>query len=125
MHAVHAADVPLTLARAQRLAIERSRQLAAQDYAATASRELAVAAAQLPDPVLKVGIDNLPVNGQDRFSATNDFMTMRRIGVTQEITRADKRQLRAARFQREADKAVVEKNRDCGCNRARCRAGLV
>ncbi|MFC6522524.1 TolC family protein [Undibacterium arcticum] len=109
MHAVHAADVPLTLARAQRLAIERSRQLAAQDYAATASRELAVAAAQLPDPVLKVGIDNLPVNGQDRFSATNDFMTMRRIGVTQEITRADKRQLRAARFQREADKAVVEK----------------
>ncbi len=107
---VFAAETPLTLAQAQHLAIERSRQLAAQGYAVTSSREMAVSAGQLPDPVLKVGVDNLPVNGADRFSLTNDFMTMRRVGVTQEITRADKRQWRANRFEREAEKTLAEKN---------------
>ncbi|MBA2689287.1 MAG: TolC family protein, partial [Burkholderiales bacterium] len=105
-----ALSAPLTLDEAQRLAIARSRQLSAQDYAVSASREMAVAAGQFADPVLKIGVDNLPVNGPDRFSLTNDFMTMRRIGVMQEITRADKRQLRAERFERTAQKTLAEKN---------------
>ncbi|MES2102479.1 MAG: TolC family protein [Pseudomonadota bacterium] len=104
-----AADGSLTLAEAQQRAVARSRQLSAQDRAVTASREMAVAAGQLPDPVLKAGIDNLPVNGADRGSLTSDFMTMRRIGVMQEITRADKRQLRAERYERFADKSLAEK----------------
>ena len=99
----------LTLEAAQRLALGQSRKLAAQDASISASRDMAVAAGQLPDPVLKVGIDNLPVNGPDRFSLTSDFMTMRRIGVMQEMPGADKRQLRAGRFEREADKASAEK----------------
>lgn len=107
---VYSAEPPLTLAAAQRLAVSRSRQLPANDYAVTAAREMAVAAGQLPDPVLKAGVDNLPVNGPDRFSLTNDFMTMRRVGIMQEITRSDKRQWRAARFEREADKSGAEKN---------------
>jgi outer membrane protein TolC len=105
-----AADAPLTLAAAQRLAIQRSKQLAAQDFAVTSSREMAIAAGQLPDPVLKAGIDNLPVNGADRFSTTNDFMTMRRIGVMQEITRSDKRQLRTDLYNHQAEKTLAEKN---------------
>ena len=105
-----AAEAPLTLAQARHLAIERSRQLTAQDHAADASRDMAVAARQLPDPVLKLGIDNLPVSGADRYSLTNDFMTMRRVGVTQEFIRADKRKLRASRFEREAEKSLAEKN---------------
>jgi outer membrane protein TolC len=100
---------PLTLQEAQRRAVERSRQLAAQDSAVRSSREMAVAAGQLPDPVLKMGIDNLPVNGPDQFSATRDFMTMRRIGVMQELTRGGKRDLRAQRFEREAEKGMAEK----------------
>jgi outer membrane protein TolC len=104
-----ALEAPLTLPAAQQLAIERSRQLAAKDFAATASREMAVAAGQLPDPVLKIGVDSLPVEGADRFSLTRDFMTQRRIGVMQDLTRADKRQLRAERFEREAEKSVAEK----------------
>ncbi|GGC64535.1 TolC family protein [Undibacterium terreum] len=107
--AVFAADSALTLADAQRRAVERSRQLVAQDYAVSALRDMAVAAGQLPDPILKAGIDNLPVNGQDRLSLTSDFMTMRRVGVSQEITRSDKRQLRTRRYEREADKAAAEK----------------
>ena len=99
----------LTLAEAQRIAVERSRQLAAQDASITAAREMAVAAGQLPDPVLRLGIDNLPVDGADRFSVERDFMTMRRIGVMQEFTRDGKRKLRTARGEREADRAVAEK----------------
>src|SRR3954471_1440289 len=105
---VRAAD-SLSLDEALRLAQERSRQLVAQDASATASREMAVAAGTRPDPVLKAGINNLPVNGPDRLSLTNDFMTMRSVGVMQEVTRKDKLRARAARFEREAE--VAEANR--------------
>ena len=106
----HAADTPLTLGEAQRRAVERSRQIAGQDSAVFAAREMAVSAGQLPDPTLKLGIDNLPIEGMDRFNLSRDFMTMRRIGVMQEFTRADKRKLRAERFEREADRGVAEKS---------------
>lgn len=100
---------PLSLQDALRLAEQRSRQLPAQDAAADAARQMAVAAGQRPDPVLKAGIDNLPVNGPDRFSTTRDFMTMRTVGVSQEWTRSDKLRLRAARFEREAETAEASR----------------
>ena len=103
------ADAPLTLAEAQRRAVERSRAVAAQDAAASASREMAVAAGQLPDPVATVGVNNLPVNGPDAWSFTRDFMTMTSVGVMQELTRDEKRQARAERFEREAEKSVTER----------------
>jgi outer membrane protein TolC len=87
------------------LAEQRSRQPAAQDAAARAAREMSVAAAQLPDPVLKGGVNNLPIEGRDSFSLTSDFMTMRSVGVMQEFTGADKRRARAARYDREAELA--------------------
>ena len=99
----------LTLADAQRVAVERSQQVVAQDAAIAASREMAVAAAQLPDPVATLGINNLPIDGPDRFSLTRDFMTMRSIGVMQELTRKTKRDARAERMEREADKSLAEK----------------
>lgn len=102
--------VSLSMAQAQRLALAQSRQLSAQDHAASAAREMAAAAGQLPDPVLRIGIDNLPVSGPGRFSLRDDAMTMRRIGVMQELTRSDKRHLRAERFEREAALALAEKS---------------
>src|ERR1700712_1351223 len=75
------AQTALSLDDALRISIERSRQLAAQDASIVALKEMGAAAGQLPDPVLKLGIDNLPVDGADRFSVARDFMTMRRIGV--------------------------------------------
>jgi len=104
-----AVDAPLTLAEAQRRAVERSRQLIAQDSAIVASREMAVAAGQLPDPVATVGVNNLPVNGEDAWSTTRDFMTMRSVGVMQELTRAEKREARADLFDRDAEKSLAEK----------------
>ena len=107
--AAPAGAAPLTLQEAQRQAVQRSRLLASKDFAAGAARELAVAAGRLPDPVLKLGVDNLPVEGPDRFSLGRDFMTMRRVGIMQDLTRADKRALRAERFEREAQKSGAEK----------------
>jgi len=104
-----AAGAGLTLAEAQQRALARSRSLPAQDASIAAARELAVAAGRLPDPVLRAGIDNLPVSGSDRFNIGADFMTMRRVGVMQELTAPDKRRLRASRLERTADKAAAEK----------------
>jgi len=101
----------LTLAGAVQLAVQRSQQLVAQGAAARAGRELAVVAAQLPDPVLKAGIDNLPATGPDRGSVGADFMTMRRIGISQELVGADKRKLRAERFTLEAQQADAQQVR--------------
>lgn len=95
----------LTLDQALRAAQERSQQLVAQDAAVAASRDMAVAAGQRPDPTLKVGVSNLPINTQDRFSLTRDFMTMRSVGVMQELTGKDKLKARSARFNREAEAA--------------------
>lgn len=104
-----AADAPLTLAEAQRRAVARAQMLVAQDAAISSAQAMAVAAGRLPDPVLKAGIDNLPINGADAWSLTQDFMTMRRIGLMQEWTRAEKRETRSARYEREAEKAEAAK----------------
>lgn len=104
-----ASDVQLTLEAAQQHAVVASRNLAAKEHAAQASREMAVSARQLPDPVLSVAIDNLPVDGPDRYSLTRDFMTQRRVGLSQELTRGDKRRLRAERYERQAARSEEEK----------------
>ncbi len=98
----HAQPPPLTLDQALQFAEQRSRQLPAQEASAAAAREMAVAAGRLPDPSLKLGINNLPVDGPDAWSTTSDFMTMRSIGLMQEFTSADKRRARSARYEREA-----------------------
>jgi outer membrane protein TolC len=100
--------IALSLDEALRLAAERSQALVAQAAAAGAARDLAVAARERPDPTLTAGIQNLPVDGSDAFSLTNDFMTMRSIGLMRELTREDKRNARAARFEREAEAADAE-----------------
>jgi outer membrane protein TolC len=102
----------LTLSEAQRIAVERSRQLVAQDASIAAAREMAVAAGQLPDPTLKFGLDALPVTsapGVQAFNTTQDSFTMRRIGIMQEFTRGEKRKLRTERGDRDAERAVAEK----------------
>ena len=104
-----AAQSPLTLSEAQRRAVERSQMLVAYSAAAAAAREMAVAAGQLPDPVATLGVNNLPINGPNAWSFTADFMTMRSVGVMQEFTRSEKREARAERFEREADKSAAER----------------
>ncbi len=99
----------LALDDALRIAEERSQQLRADDAAAHAARELALSAAEAPDPVLTAGINNFPINGPDQFSLSRDFMTMRSLALSRQLTRHDKRDARAARFEREADVAEASR----------------
>jgi len=99
---VSADESPLTLAEAQQIAALRSKQIEAGDLGVSASKDLAVAAAERPDPVAKIGLENVPVNGSDAFSLQQDSMTMRSVGIMQEITRPSKLRARAA----ESEQAV-------------------
>ncbi|WP_431824332.1 TolC family protein [Burkholderia sp. F1] len=92
----HAQQAPFTLDAALQSATDRSSSMQAAQASVRASSEAAVKAGQLPDPMLKAGIDNLPVNGPQRFTIGQDFMTMRRIGIEQEWVSGDKRRLRSA-----------------------------
>ncbi|KVO13492.1 transporter [Burkholderia ubonensis] len=92
----HAQQAPFTLDAALQAATDRSSSMQAAQASVRASSEAAVKAGQLPDPMLKAGIDNLPVNGPQRFTIGQDFMTMRRIGIEQEWVSGEKRRLRSA-----------------------------
>ncbi|MCG5078522.1 TolC family protein [Paraburkholderia tagetis] len=94
--AAHAQEAPVTLDAALQAATDRSATIGAAQASVRASSEASVRAGQLPDPMLKAGVDNLPVNGPQRFTIGQDFMTMRRIGIEQEWISGDKRRLRAA-----------------------------
>lgn len=104
-----ASGAVLSLHDAVHVATGRALSPAAATAAAEAARERAVAAAQRPDPVLRLSFDNVPVEGADRYSTTRDFMTQRSISLMQTFTRADKRSARAERFEREAQAALAER----------------
>ncbi|AKJ30727.1 heavy metal RND efflux outer membrane protein, CzcC family [Caldimonas brevitalea] len=72
-----------------------------------------MAAGQLPDPQLAVGVENYPVSGPERFSWTRESMTMRRIGVMQEVPNAAKRaaQRDSADATAERERAMLEAER--------------
>src|SRR5258707_3439845 len=94
---------PLPLAEALKIGEKVSPRLAAQGAALAAAAELVPRASELPDPKLRVGVDNLPVNGADRYRYDSDFMTMRKIGVMQDFPNAEKRRLRGERAALERD----------------------
>lgn len=92
-----AAQPALSLAEALAIAVRDSALLTAQRSAIDAAGEYTISSRELPDPKLKLGIDNLPLDGADKYNFTRDFMTMRRIGVSQEFPRAEKRELKGRR----------------------------
>ncbi|MGZ5131808.1 MAG: TolC family protein [Caldimonas sp.] len=90
------ASAGLSFDEATRVAREQAPSLLAQQSALAGAQAARPAAAALPDPRLTVGVDNLPISGQDRLSLTRDFMTMQRIGLMQEVPNRAKREARAA-----------------------------
>lgn len=92
--AARAQSQALSLAEAQRLAGKDAPLVDAQAASLRAVRESSIGATELPNPKLIVGVDNLPVDRSDRFNLTRDFMTMRKIGFSQDFTRSDKLKLR-------------------------------
>ena len=91
-----AAAAPLSLDQAIELAVQRSHATRSARAAAASAAETARAAGQQPDPMLGVGIDNLPATGAQRFNPAAEDMTMKRIGLSQEWVSAEKRAAREA-----------------------------
>ncbi|HJU08344.1 TolC family protein [Dyella sp.] len=85
-------DSALTLDAATRIAASQAPQVQAQLLRAQAAQDDAVRARQLPDPKLIAGIDNLTATGPQAFDASADFMTMRKVGLMQEIPAHAKRE---------------------------------
>src|ERR671915_1969418 len=80
---------PLSLEDALKAGESQSPRLAAQRSMLSSVEAQVGRAAELPDPKLRLGIENLPVSGPDRFRYDRDFMTMRQIGVMQEFPNSD------------------------------------
>jgi outer membrane protein TolC len=93
-----AAPNELSFADAVHRAVERAPVLAARHAQGDAAQAESQRAGALPDPMLSVGITNLPVTGRDAFDASIDEMTMKTVGVRQDIP---------ARAKREASRAVA------------------
>ncbi|KWW35667.1 outer membrane protein, heavy metal efflux system [Cupriavidus metallidurans] len=100
---------PLSLQEAVALASSHASDAETSHAAIQSALEMAVAGRQLPDPVLKVGVNNVPADGRDRFSIGTESMTMRSISVMQELTRSAKREARARRFEAEASSAQAQR----------------
>ena len=66
---------PLSLEQALELAVQRSQAVLAARVGAEAATQTARAAGQLPDPMLSVGIENLPVTGPDRMRTESPLIS--------------------------------------------------
>ncbi|MCC6710324.1 MAG: TolC family protein [Gammaproteobacteria bacterium] len=102
--AVAADNLSLSFDEALAAAASNAPSLAAAAARDAAARHAAIAAGELPDPKLIVGLDNLPVTGADDWSLGRDFMTMQRVGVSQEVPNRGKRKAR----EDEADAAIAD-----------------
>lgn len=119
----HAAEAgPLAFEEALRAAENHSMALQGYEAGARAARERAVAAGERPDPVLQLGLDNVPVQGDMAFGLDDEPMTMRKVGLMQTYTRPAKRKARATKFQREAE--ADEMRRSASLAELRERAAL-
>ncbi|WP_333880619.1 TolC family protein [Atlantibacter hermannii] len=85
----------LSLEQTLDLAQRYSAELSASRNQVRAYGAMADSARQLPDPELKFGIENLPVQGSNARRFTREGMTMQRVGVMQTFVSADKRERKA------------------------------
>jgi len=103
---------PLTLDEAERLALDREPGQVAYEARAEALGEQAIAAAQLPDPKLRLGLANYPTDGGG-FSA--EAMTQAQVGFQQMFPPGQSRAAGARRFSslaREMTESADARGRD-------------
>ncbi len=93
----------LTLNDALSAALREAPVLRADTALIEAAQHATVPAGELPDPKLVLGLDNLPVEGDDRFSTGADFMTMQRVGLMQEFPNPAKRRARSEQASAQVD----------------------
>ena len=101
------AAIPVTLQEATQLAIERAPMLDARRAGIASAQEESARAGALPDPMLTIGIDNWPATGPDAFDFRADNMTMKKIGLRQDIPSRAKRAALRSLASRQVDEALA------------------
>ncbi|MCH2342393.1 TolC family protein [Pseudomonas sp. NPDC047963] len=96
----------LTLEQALSLAEQEAPSLDAQRANLEAARSAAVPAGELPDPKLKLGLQNVPIEGESRWQLDQEAMTMQMVGVMQDVPNRAKRRARVESA--EADVALAD-----------------
>lgn len=84
-----------TLAQTLTAAQRYSAEISASKNEAQAFDVMADSARELPDPQLRFGIENVPVQGSNGRRLTREGMTMQRIGVMQRYVSEEKRERKA------------------------------
>src|SRR5581483_1103873 len=77
--------VALDLDETARISLDRQPLLQAQAANALAARESAIAAGQLPDPMLSGGLTDFTVTGPDRYTLRKETDTQFMVGVKQQF----------------------------------------
>lgn len=85
-------NIALSLKQTIQKAVEFSRFTIADRAGQLAESELSQAELVLPDPVLSLQLNNLPVNGATGFDVSAEPITRRTIGISQKWERTDRRQ---------------------------------
>ncbi len=93
---VSKSPLALTLDQAVALAIESDPFLPQSEQQQLAMDKKAIAAKQLPDPMFRLGVANLPT---DTFNLDQEPFTQLQLGITQQFPRGDSRHLRAKKMQ--------------------------
>lgn len=99
---------PLTLERALSVAEHESPSLDAQTANLQAARSDVIPAGELPDPKLKLGLQNVPIEGDARWQLDQEAMTMQMVGVTQDVPNRAKRRARVEAAQASVALADVQ-----------------
>jgi len=84
----------LTLEQALSLAEQQAPSLAAQTANLHAALSAAIPAGELPDPKLRLGLQNVPIEGDTRWRLDEEAMTMQMVGVMQDVPNRAKRRAR-------------------------------
>lgn len=103
-------EPPLTMGEAAQLATRDQPLLTGRQAKIEAEEHQAIVAAQLPDPQLSGGLNELPIDTSEAFNTRRDDFTEFKIGVSQEFPRAEKRRLQGVRKQLDAetDRAALD-----------------
>lgn len=97
----------LTLNEALRQAEREAPSLTAQTAQVEAARSSAIPAGELPDPKLLLGLQNVPIEGDNRGRFDSEPMTMQMVGVMQEVPNRDKRRARVEVAQAGVERATA------------------
>jgi outer membrane protein TolC len=98
----------LTLDEALRQAEREAPSLAAQAAQVDSLRNSAIPAGALPDPKLLLGLQNVPVEGDNRGRFDREPMTMQMVGVMQEVPNRAKRRARVDVARAGVERATLE-----------------